>query len=107
MPRYDVNNQTDDTAYVRLYNPAAYLLRTKNNDPYYEAFTVAARTTYSHRNDANEVVFKVKSMDRPKLRSGNATFSKRNRYDDQQWKNLAIGIIIDIHEDRNTVWVGA
>jgi hypothetical protein len=105
MPRYNVKNLTDDTAYVRLYNPAKYLLRTKNNDPYYFSFTVAAQSTVPHSNDAYEVVFKVKSLDRPSLRSGNITFSKRNRYDDQQWQNLVILVQVTINTAGDTVSV--
>jgi hypothetical protein len=106
MPTYDVTNVTDDDiAYVRVYNPAEYLIRTKMHDPYYFSFTVAAQTNTGYSNNAHEMVFKVKLLTRPRLRSGNITFSKRNRYDDQQWQDLVIGVKVTTNTAGDTVSV--
>ena len=105
MPIYMFNNNIDDTAWVRLYDPVKYTARTKLYDPYFYNFTVDNNSTQAIKEHTQSVTFKVVLLGDANIRSGNQTFSKRSKATQQEWESSRIAIDLDIKDGRVTLTV--
>jgi hypothetical protein len=103
MPTYTLYNNTPYSVWVRCYTPGKYILRSKTFDPYFWTSMLAVEEKKWYTQHERDVIFKVvvpsrrkKVGIRTKLKSGNCTIAKKNKYTDEAWQNAKILLTIGI-----------
>jgi hypothetical protein len=106
MPNIMFQNTTNDTAYIRVYTPEAYLVRSRMLDRYYHSFTQAPNSYQVYVDHTYEMIFKAQLLGQPALASGNITIAKRAHFDDPTWRASGAAVTIDIDLVHNAVRLG-
>ncbi len=103
MPTLMFSNQTNEHAWVRVYDLLKYVTRSKLNDPYRENFVVEPNATLVFKDHAYEMVFKAVLLGKATLNSGNLTLAKPTSVNEQAWQHSKKNIYIDIDFTHNAV----